>query len=147
MNSGLPMGTAMSRALGREMGNVQNQGNISMLGAGLAANDADMSRRFQAAQGLGSMPGFYGQPASLEMQMLGMQQPYDISRYQGNVQRNLAQSGMMSQFMNSLMGQEFEGFYMEPSKFEQYISPWLNPLLGVGGDVAKYAIGSSLGGD
>ncbi len=129
MNSGLPMGTAMGRALGREMGNVQNQGNIGMLGAGLAANDANMSRRFAAAQGLQGMPGMYGAPGSMELQMLGMQQPYDIARYQGNNQRNMMSSQLQSQFMNNLMGKDYEGFYMEPSKFEQYISPFINPLL------------------
>lgn len=136
------MGTAMGRSLGREMGAVGNQGNIAMLGAGLGANEAEQQRRFQGAQGLAGMPGYYGAPASFEMQMLGLQQPYDIARFQGQTQTGIAQADMQSQFMNNLMSRDYQGAYMEPSGFERYISPWLNPLLGVGGDVAKYAIGA-----
>lgn len=148
MTSGLPMGTAMARGLGRELGRVGTEGNISMLQHQLAAEEAEQARQFQAAQGLAGMPGLYGQPASLEMQLLGLQQPYELAQYQAEQQRAMMQpqlemqrQGMLSNFYNNLMGQEFQGYYMEPSGFSQYVAPPLNALMQGLGTALPFIIG------
>lgn len=121
----------MNRALGREIGtflNKENQGNME-LQLGEAGNA--MQRQFAGAQGLGAMPGFYGAPGQMEMQLLGLQAPYDLS----NQQAGLANNQMQSNFYNQLLGQNFEGLFMEPSQFSQFLGPLMN-MLGMFGGAA-----------
>ena len=134
MSSGLPMqSTGMARSLGRELGQSSNQFGMNVLNTQLKSQSDAMQRQFGGAQGLGGMPGYYGQPSGLEMSLLGMQQPYDMARFGGG----MAQQGMQSDFYNRMLGNEFQGNYMEPSDFQKYIGSWLNPLLGAAGNVGS----------
>ena len=65
------------------------------------------------------MPGYYGQPSSVEQAMFGMKMPYD-----------LANMGAESNLMNLLAQQNW---YMPdptygPSGFDKYLAPFFNIL-------------------
>lgn len=123
--SGIP---GNSSAMARMMSEGMNQGDLqhNLARGQLQLNEMNnvMGRQFQGAQGLGAMPGYYAAPSSIEQAMFGMRAPYDLGRMQeiGN-----AYQGLMAQ--NYYQPERVEG----PSQFEEWISPWLNPLLeGIG---------------
>lgn len=123
--SGIP---ANSSAMARMMTEGLNQGNVqhNLARGQLQLNEMNnvFNRQFSGAAGLGGMPQYYGAPSSIEAAMFGMRQPYDLGRMQaqGNAYNNLFAQ-------NYYQPERIEG----PSGFDQYISPWLNPLLqGVG---------------
>ena len=132
--SGVP---ANSSAMARMMTQGMNQGQVQHnLGRGqVQLNEMGnvMNRQFQGAQGLGMMPSYYAGPSSIEQAMFGMQQPYDLARMQG---LGNAYGGLFNQ--NYYQPERIEG----PSGFDQWITPWLNPLMqGIGEGASSTVFG------
>ena len=124
-SSGLPMqSSAMGRAVGQGLGQVDASANLAMGDLRRQMMESSMGRQFQGAQGLSGMPSYYGQPSSIEQAIMGMQLPYD----QMNLQAQQNKDNMMANWMTQLGMYQPERM-QEPSGFNQYVSPILNPLL------------------
>jgi hypothetical protein len=125
INSGLPRGsTAMSRALGKSLGQANNDFLLGLTRERLGAEERSMGRQFRGAGGLAGMPGYYGQPSSLERAMFQMKAPYELENF--NALRDL--QNQQANFMNNLAFYQPERI-QEPSPFDKYVSPILNPVL------------------
>lgn len=136
MSSQLPQGsTAQTRALGGELSQNALDRNIQMGNIELQQANQAMNRQFQGAQGLGSMPSYYGQPSSVEQAMFSMQTPYRMANHEAQMQEQSAQDQWM-QAMGLMQPERV--VTQEPSPWDQYVSPILN--------AAAPAVGMMIGG-
>jgi hypothetical protein len=119
--SGIPLqSSGMARLMGDQLGRANIQHNMQRGQLQLGEMNNAMQRQFMGAQGLAGMPGYYGQPSSIEQAMFAMRQPYDMARIQG-----------LGNAYNSLYSQNYyDPLYIEgPSKYEKYVDPFLGPVL------------------
>lgn len=107
--SGIPMNSsAMQGAAAQALAQNRLQRNMQMGQLGLDNERYAQQQQFAGAQGLQSMPGYYAQPSTMEAQMLGLRQPYDMANIQNerlNAEFANAQQGyganLMSQFLQN----------------------------------------------
>lgn len=119
--SGVPLqSSGMARIMGDQLGQANIGHNLARGQVELDQMNQAMQRQFQGAGGLGGMPSYYAQPSSIEAAMFGMKQPYDMARMQG---------------LGNAYGQLFNQNYYQPERiegpsgYEQYIDPFLGPIL------------------
>lgn len=124
-SSGVPMqSSAMGRAVGQGLGQVDASANLAMGDMRRQMMESAMGRQFQGAQGLSGMPGYYGQPSSIEQAIMGMRLPYDQMNFQAGQNKDNAMANWMAQ-----LGMYQPERMQEPSKFDKYVSPILNPMM------------------
>lgn len=144
-SSGIPLrSTAMAKAAGQTLGQADNQFAMSMADREIQEYNNALNRQFQGAAGLGTMPGYYAAPSSVEMSMIDALTPY----HTGNLNAQLQTQMTQGQGYNTLMNNNWQGIdtYMMPSKFDQYVSPFLNPLLeGLAGGLPYMDIFKAIG--
>ena len=119
--SGIPLqSSAMARIMGDQLGRSNVMHNLGRGQVQLDQMNQAMQRQFQGAGGLAGMPGYYGQPSSIEAAMFGMRQPYDMARMQG-----------LGDAYNHLWAQNYYNpTYIEgPSNYEKYVDPFVGPVL------------------
>ena len=123
--SGIPMGSsAMGRAVGGELGRANTDFNVQRGGMMEDMRRHDLGTQFQGAGGLGGMPGYYAAPSSIEAAIFGMKSPYDMANFGARMQDRGSMQNWMSQY-----GMYQPERVQRPSGFDQYVSPWLNPLM------------------
>jgi hypothetical protein len=120
----LPRGSGQSRYLGEALGQATNQYNLQQQQNLLDQNQQAIANQFAGAQGLGTLPSYYSQPSSFEMQMLGLQQPYDLANQQAVSNSQALQASLLA----SLLQPTNIDYTVTPSQAEQMLG-WLAPLL------------------
>lgn len=120
----LPRGSGQSRYLGEALGQATNQYNLQQQQNLLDQEQQVISNQFAGAQGLGALPSYYGQPSAFELQMLGLQQPYDLANQQSAMNNQALQASLLA----SLLQPTPMDYTVTPSQAEQMLG-WLAPLL------------------
>jgi len=148
--SGMPlnssaMGSTVANALSQNALNRNMQIGQMELGNQNQAN----ALAFQGAQGLGAMPSYFGQPAGIEAQMLGLQLPYDMAGIENarlNAQLQNQNMGYAAQLGRGFLDNNWyqpEHLVIPPTQ-----SPYGPAALGLIGQLGSAAIlGGLMGSD
>ena len=129
----LPRGSGQSRYLGESLGQLTNQYNLQNQQMLLDQGQQGIANQFAAAQGLGGIPQYYSQPSALELQMLGLKQPYDLA----NQQSALNSQSLQASILASLLQPTPIDYQVVPSQAEQILG-WLKPIIeGLGQGIGK----------